>query len=61
MKYLAKHTLAFRGNNDTLYQESNGNFMGLVQMMAESDPLIKNHLQRFQNNEIRYHYLSHTI
>ncbi|XP_048447293.1 uncharacterized protein LOC125480448 [Pyrus x bretschneideri] len=29
--------------------------------MAESDPLIKNHLQRFQNNEICYHYLSPTI
>ncbi|CAN6584094.1 unnamed protein product [Malus baccata var. baccata] len=61
VKYLAKYTLAFRGNNDKLYQENNENFMGLVQMMAESDPLINNHLQRFQNNEIRYHYLSHTI
>ncbi|CAN6541615.1 unnamed protein product [Malus baccata var. baccata] len=61
VKYLAKHTLAFRGNNDTLYQGSNGNFMGLVQMMDEYDPLIKNHFQRFQNNEIRYYYLSHTI
>ncbi|XP_068321289.1 uncharacterized protein [Pyrus communis] len=45
VKYLAKYTLAFRGTNDTLYEESNGNFMGLVQMMAESDPLIKKHLQ----------------
>ena len=61
VKYLAKYTLTFRENNDKLYQESNRNFMGLVQMMAESDPLIKNHLRRFQNNEICYHSLSHTI
>ncbi|KAL6184266.1 hypothetical protein ACLB2K_045670 [Fragaria x ananassa] len=61
VKYLAKQSLAFRGNNERIYEESNGNFMALVEMVAEWDSTLKEHIRRKQNHEIQYHYLSHKV
>ena len=46
VKFLAEHNIAFRGSNSRLYQDSNGNFLGLVQMLAEFDPAIKEHVDQ---------------
>lgn len=61
VKYLGKYTLAFRGKNWKIYQENNGNFNGLITMMAEFDPLMEKHVRGIKNKEVRYHYLSHSI
>lgn len=61
MKYLAKQSLVFHGSNEKIYEESNDNFMALVEIVAEWDSTLKEHIRRKQNREIQYHYLSHKV
>ncbi|EAY87545.1 hypothetical protein OsI_08956 [Oryza sativa Indica Group] len=61
VKFLAEHNIAFRGSNSKLYQDSNGNFLGLVEMLVEFDPVIKEHVDRITNDKIRDHYLGPSI
>ncbi|XP_042386692.1 zinc finger MYM-type protein 1-like [Zingiber officinale] len=58
---IAKNNLPLRGDNEKLYVENNGIFLQLIEMIAEFDPIMEEHLRRVQERQIHYTYLGPKI
>ncbi|GFV62547.1 zinc finger MYM-type protein 1 [Trichonephila clavipes] len=62
VKYLAIRGLAFRGKEEGFGSPHNGNFMGVLELLAEFDPFIREHIeQRALRPKSLISYLSKTI
>jgi hypothetical protein len=61
IKNHSKNNLAFRRQNKKIYQENNGNFLNLIEMIAEFDKVIQEHIHRIKDGEIHNHYLGHNM
>lgn len=61
VQFLGTQGLAFRGPNDTLFKENNGNFLKLVEHISKFDTVLSEHLRRITSKETHVHYLSKRI
>lgn len=60
--FLSERGLAFRGNTDTFSNLYNGNYLGCLELLAEYDPFLSEHIKTHGNTGKRnVSYLSSTI
>lgn len=50
VKFLAVRGLAFRGTDEKFGSLSNGNFLGCLELLAEYDPFLAAHIERYGNS-----------
>lgn len=61
IKFLTERGLAFRGDNETHGDPSNGNFLGCIDLLAKFDPFLEEHVRRYGNpGRGKVSYLSST-
>lgn len=49
IKFLAKRGLAFRGSNEVFGSEFNGNYLGIIELLAQYDPFLAKHIENYGN------------
>ncbi|XP_065664392.1 zinc finger MYM-type protein 1-like [Hydra vulgaris] len=60
--FLAGRGLAFRGNNEVIGSSNNGNYLGMLELLTQFDPVLKQHIDTFANKgKDNVNYLSKTI
>ena len=49
MKFLAEQGLAFRGSDEKIESQNNGNYLGLLKLLAKFDPFMAEHIKAHAN------------
>lgn len=49
IKFLASRGLAFRGDDQIFGSHRNGNYLGILELLAEHDPFLANHIANYGN------------
>ena len=47
IKFLAQRGLSFRGSQETFGSNSNGNYLGALELIAKFDPFLAQHIQKY--------------
>ena len=58
--FLSERNLAFRGSEEVLGSPHNGNLLGIFELLARRDPILKELQDRIKNKNTKDHYLSPT-
>ena len=62
IKFLSIKGLPFQGDNETIGSVHNGNYLGILELLAKFDDLLKEHLENYaQKGKGKTSYLSHQI
>ena len=62
IKFACERNLALRGENETLGSAANGNYLGMIELIAQYDDFLKQHIQKHANlGSGHANYLSSTI
>ncbi|XP_065662914.1 zinc finger MYM-type protein 1-like [Hydra vulgaris] len=62
IRFLPGRGLAFRCHNEVIGSSNNGNYLGMLELLTQSDPVLKQHIDTFANKGIgNVNYLSKTI
>lgn len=59
VRFLSKNNLAFHKNNEKIYEEDNGKFSGITEMIDEFDPIATHSM--YSSEENHYHCHRHKI
>lgn len=49
IKFLGSRGLSFRGTNQTCGSNQNGNFLGILDLLSQFDPLLASHIAKYGN------------
>ena len=61
-KFLSSRGLAFRGSSELVGSPQNGNFLGILELLAEYDTFLAEHIQKRVNKDKRHvTYFSSTV
>lgn len=61
IKSLAERNIALRGTTETLHRPHNGNFLKEVELMAQFDPVLKEHVVKVEGGAAHTSYLGKNI
>ena len=61
IKFHGSQNVALRGTSDKFYDDNNGCFLKIVELLAKFDPVMKEHIRRIKSKEIYSHYLGKNI